>query len=458
MLFSPCGVWRHNAIIHSIRALVFMHPSFFYLIVVLLLVAANGFFVAAEFALVSVRRSRVVTLLDGGERRASVLLELLDNLNSYISATQLGITMASLALGWVGEPALSRLLEMPLYGIVTDAVRHTIAFALAFSIITFLHIVLGELAPKTLALERAERVALAIAWPLRIFHNLFRWPIVLLDKAGRGTVHLLGLKTSTDQSAVYSVAELRQIIDVSHTGGAMEADEQRLLHRIFEFSDSEVQDVMIPRSVVSALPISASLEETRQAFTTLGYSRMPVYREHLDDIAGIFVRRDLEPYLSAPAPTPFNLANLLHPPRFIPANAQLSVTLKQMQSSRTHMLFVVDEYGGLEGIVTLEDLLEEIVGEIEDEFDDIAPAAIVEENGSYLLDGMLTVREVNLRLGLQLPEDAPYTTIAGFLLAQAGHLMKQGENIQHNGVRFTVENVEKRRIRQIRVNDERPAA
>lgn len=429
-----------------------MIASLPYLLLVCLLVAANGFFVASEFALVAVRRSRIEALKVEGNRRASVLLELLDNLNSYISATQLGITIASLALGWVGEPAIARLLEIPLSGILTDAVRHTISFSIAFTAITFLHIVLGELAPKTLALERAEQVALVIAWPLRLFHKVFHWPIILLDHAGRLTVRLFGIHSSTEHASVYTVAELRQIIDLSHTSGTLEADEQRLLHRVFEFSDSEVQDVMIPRHAVAALPITATLAETRQAFNSLGYSRIPVYREQLDNIAGIVVRRDLEPFLAKTDSVEFNLELLLHPPRFIPSNAQLSVTLKQMQSSRAHMVFVVDEYGGFEGIVTLEDLLEEIVGEIDDEFDDVSPSQIVEDNGSYLLDGMLTVREANNVLELQIPEDASYTTIGGFLLAQAGHLMSQGESISFMDSLFTVESVDRRRIRRVRLS------
>ncbi len=432
-----------------------MTSSLPYLLLVCLLVAANGFFVASEFALVAVRRSRIEALKAEGNSRANVLLELLDNLNSYISATQLGITIASLALGWVGEPAIARLLEIPLSGILSSTLRHTISFAIAFTAITFLHIVLGELAPKTLALERAEHVALVIAWPLRLFHRIFLWPIRLLDYAGRLTVRLLGLHSTSEHASAYTIAELRQIIDVSHTSGALEADEQRLLHRVFEFSDSEVQDVMIPRHAVAALPITATLEDTRHAFNSLGYSRIPVYRDQLDNIAGIVVRRDLEPFLSQPESGEFNLEALLHPPRFIPSNAQLSVTLKQMQASRAHMVFVVDEYGGFEGIVTLEDLLEEIVGEIDDEFDDVSPAQFVEDNGSYLLDGMLTVREANQRLDLQIPEDPSYTTIGGFLLAQAGHLMNQGESISFLDYLFTVESVDRRRIRRIRLSPEK---
>lgn len=428
-----------------------MEHSLLYLFLVFLLVAANGFFVAAEFSLVSVRRSRIVSLAEGGNLRAAVLLGLLDDLNSYISATQLGITMASLALGWIGEPALSRLLEAPLQGLVSNAVRHTIAFTSAFTIITFLHIVLGELAPKTLALDRAERVALAIAWPMRLFHTLFSWPIRMLDYAGRSAVRMIGLQVSPDHASVYTVDELRQIINLSHSSGTLEADEQQLLHRIFEFSDSEVQDVMIPRNAVAALPVTATFDETMSLFNARGFSRIPVYEEELDNIIGIVVRRDLEPFLSHSDVADFALGPLIHPPRFIPANAQLSTALKQMQTARIHMLFVVDEYGGFEGIVTLEDLLEEIVGAIDDEYDDVSPEQCIKDSNGYLLDGMLTMREVNLRLHLSLPEDAPYSTIAGFLLAQSGRLLQQGESILFHNTRFTVESVENKRIRRVRV-------
>ena len=424
--------------------------SITYIIVVFLLVFANGFFVASEFSLVMVRRSRVVTLADTGNRRAKILLELIDNLNVYISATQLGITMASLALGWIGEPAVANLLEAPLQGLVSDAVRHTISFALAFTAITFLHIVLGELAPKTLALERAEKVALAIAWPMRAFHRLFSWPIWLLDRAGICTVRLFGLHPSVEHTAVYTVEELRHLIDASHKSGTLEADEQRLLHGVFEFSDAEVCEAMVPRNAVAALPVTATLDEAKKAFRTTGYSRIPVYREHLDNVVGVLYRRDLEPFLEQPQAEGFDLAKLVHPPKFIPAKAQLSIALKQMQASRTHLAFAVDEYGGTEGIITLEDLLEEIVGEIEDEFDEEASLQITEDNGSYLLDGMLTMRDANRLLNLHLPEEASYTTIAGFLLAQAGRLISVGETIEYEGARFTVVSLDRRRIRRIR--------
>jgi CBS domain containing-hemolysin-like protein len=421
-----------------------------YLLVVVLLVLANGFFVASEFALVGVRRSRIATLAQGGHRRAKLLLELIDSLNAYISATQLGITMASLALGWIGEPVFAHLLEAPLKGRVSEAVLDTIAFALAFTLITFLHIVLGELAPKTLALERTEKIALAVARPLHLFYKAFRWPIRLLDWAGTRTVRLFGLHPSGGHASIYSENEIRQLINISRESGQLEADQQKLINRVFDFTETEVREAMIPRTAVSALPLSATLQSTKMALRGTGYSRMPVYREGIDEVVGMVFRRDLEPFLENPE-LPFSLQELMHPALFIPDTARLGFALKQMQATRTHLACVVDEHGGLEGIITLEDLLEEIVGEINDEFDEEVRAQIVKDGESYVLSGRLAVRDANRVLKLQLPEHAGYTTIAGFLMAQAGRLLNEGDSINYNGARFMVERVEGRRVRRIRL-------
>jgi CBS domain containing-hemolysin-like protein len=421
------------------------------IVTVFLLVLANGFFVASEFSLVGVRRSRIATLAKAGDKRAKRVLELVDHLNAYISATQLGITFASLALGWIGEPAVAHLLEVPLHGRVSDAVLHTISLTIAFSIITFLHIVLGELAPKTLALERAEKTALAIALPMQIFYKVFRWPIRLLDWAGTRTVRLFGLHPSGDHASIYTEEELRHLVDISRQSGHLKEDEQKLIHSVLNFADAEVREAMIPRTSVDALPITATLEEAKAAFRGLGYSRLPVYRGNRDDVVGVLFRRDLEPFLEQSKPDGFNLKDLLHPPQFIPATAPLGTALKHMQASRAHLAVVVDEHGGMEGIVTLEDLLEEIVGEINDEFDEETRAQIVKEaGGTYLLSGMLTVRDANRRLGLGLPEEGGYTTLAGFLMARAGRLLQVGDTVDYEGKRFVVDRLDRRRIRRIR--------
>ena len=422
--------------------------TIFNLFIIILLVVLNGFFVASEFALVGVRRSRIEALSEAGDRRAARLLNLLNHLSAYISATQLGITLASLALGWLGEPAIAHLLEGPLSGRVPEAVMETISFAIAFSIITFLHIVLGELAPKTLALERAERTALAIAWPMELFYKIFRWPIRLLDWAGTRTVRLFGLHASSDHAATYTEEEVRQIIQSSREGGHIEPEEQKLINRIFEFTDAQVSEAMIPRTQVRALPVNATFDEARAAFRETGYSRLPVYREHLDEIVGLLFRKDLD--MGKVRRDQFNLEDLVRPPLFIPATATLGVALTRMRAERTHFAFVVDEYGGLEGILTLEDLLEEIVGEISDEFDEEVREQIAKDEGTYLLDGMLAVHDANEHLGLELPEDGGYTTLAGFLMDKAGRVLKPGDTIRHDGALFRIEHVDHHRICRIR--------
>lgn len=422
--------------------------TLFYIVTVFVLVLANGFFVASEFALVGVRRSRVQTLATSGNAKAQRLLNLLDDLNAYISATQLGITMASLALGWIGEPVFAHLLEAPLKGRVSEVTLHTISFAVAFTIITFLHIVLGELAPKTLALERAEKVALAISWPMQAFYKLFRWPIRLLDWAGTRTVRLFGLHPTKDHGSVYTEEEIRHLVDASSKSGHLERQEQQLIHRVFDFSDAEVREAMVPRNQVKALPVRATLEEARTAFLTTGYSRLPVYGDHLDDIIGLLFRKDID--MGRIPREGFDLRKLVRPAPYIPATVSLGNALRQMQATRVHFMFVVDEHGGMEGILTLEDLLEEIVGEINDEFDEEVREQIRKDGETYLLDGMLTVRDANRKLGLDLPESEGYTTIAGFLMAKAGRVLASGDIIEDEAGVFTIERVDNRSIKRIR--------
>jgi CBS domain containing-hemolysin-like protein len=420
-----------------------------YIFLVLVLVLANGFFVASEFALVGVRRSRIQMRAASGDVRASRLIALLDNLNAYISATQLGITMASLALGWIGEPVFAHLLEEPLRGRVSEVTLHTISFAIAFSIITFLHIVLGELAPKTLALERAEAVALAISWPLQAFYKVFQWPIRLLDWSGTRVVRLFGLQPSGEHGSVYTEGELRHLIDVSRQSGHLESEEQRLIHKVFDFSDAAVREAMVPRPQVTALPVTATLDDVRRAFLTGGYSRLPVYGKNLDDIIGLLFRKDLD-MGRVTNDEDFDLRRWVRPPSFIPSSASLGTALTRMQALQVHFVFVVDEHGGLEGILTLEDLLEEIVGEINDEYDEETREQIRKDGETYILDGMLPVRDANKRFGLGLEEDEGYTTIAGYLLAKAGRLLRPGDLVENTAGVFSVERVEKRRISRVR--------
>ncbi|HEY0728329.1 MAG TPA: hemolysin family protein [Pyrinomonadaceae bacterium] len=415
---------------------------------VLLLVGANGFFVAAEFALVGLRPSRIETLAAAGSRSAKRLLELLRNLNSYLSACQLGITLASLGLGWIGEPAIARLLEGPLAGRVSDWWRHTIAFVIAFVIITSLHIVLGEQAPKLIGLAVAERVALAIALPMQIFYKVASWPIRALDWASARTVQLVGIKATAEHASTYTEEELRRLVDISRESGHLRAEERRLIHRVFEFSDTLVREAMVPRTEMAAIPNTCSLEEITKAFEQHRYSRLPVYRESFDDVVGFIHSKDVMPYLMHPEK--FKLEDVLQPPLYVVDTARLEHVLRQMQKAKMHFGFVVDEHGGLEGIITLEDLLEEIVGEISDEHDEEVNEQITEvDNHTFVLAGGLAVRDLNRRLKTSVPESETYTTIGGFLMTEAGHVLKPGEVVTYDGLVFHVERVEKRRVMRV---------
>jgi CBS domain containing-hemolysin-like protein len=421
---------------------------------VLVFVVANAFFVGSEFALVSVRRTRLEARAAAGSRRARAALRLIRDPTLFISATQLGVTIASLALGWIGEPAVAALLQPVATRIAAEGragyVAHLLAIIIAFAAITFLHIVLGELMPKMVALERAESLALFVARPLELFAKVFRAPLWTFNRTGATLGRVLGLKSSLQHTAVYSEAELRQLIDIARESGHLRAEERRLIHRVFEFSDTLVRDAMVPRPAIAAISTDCSLEEITRAFQQYRYSRLPVYRESLDDVIGFIHSKDLTPYLLRPEE--FRLEYVLQPPMYVVDTARLEDVLRQMQKAKTHFGFVVDEHGGVEGIITLEDLLEEIVGDISDEHDEEVNEQIAEiGERTYLLDGALAVRDLNRRLRTSVPESESYTTIGGFLMSAAGHVLQPGEVIQHDGLRFQIERVERRRLLRVRL-------
>ncbi|HEY0544974.1 MAG TPA: hemolysin family protein [Pyrinomonadaceae bacterium] len=422
---------------------------------VLVLVATNGFFVASEFALVSVRRPKLAARAANGSKRARAALYLVDNPTIFISATQLGVTLSSLALGWLGEPTVEAVLSplanrVGLEGTAMYVAAHFLATVLAFMTITFLHIVLGELMPKMIALDRAERLALLAARPLVLFARIFRPVIWVLNKTGASLGRILGLKSSLEHAAVYTEEELRQLIEISHKSGHLRADERRLINRVFEFSDTLVREAMVPRTQMAAISSDCGFEQIARAFQKHGYSRLPVYRESLDDVIGFVHSKDVMPYLLKP--DSFRLERVLQAPLYVVDTARLEDVLRQMQKAKVHFGFVVDEHGGVEGIITLEDLLEEIVGDISDEHDEEVNEQIKEErDGTYLLDGALAVRDLNRRLKLALPESEAYTTIAGFLMTEAGHLLQPGETVAYDGLLFHIEKVEKRRVVRVRL-------
>ncbi len=416
---------------------------------VLVLVFINGFFVAAEFAIVAVRKSRIESLAAEGKIAAKRLLEILDNISAYLSASQLGITLASLGLGALGEPVVEAILGGWLANL-SESVRHIISYGIAFAIITTLHIVLGEQAPKLFGLAMAERVAMATALPMQIFYKIFKPFIHALDWASAKTVNLFGLEATSEHASIYTEEEIRQLIKISHESGHVNEEERKLINKVFEFSETTVREAMIPRTEIVAVSESCTLEEIARAFRHHAYSRLPVYRGSLDDIVGYIHSKDLMPFLLRP--NNFQLKEVLQKPMYVVDTARLEDVLRQMQREKFHFGFVVDEHGGVEGIITLEDLLEEIVGDISDEHDEEVNDQIRKESdGVFMLDGGLAIRDLNRRLHLNLPVSESYTTIAGFLMAEAGQILDEGQSVRYNGHIFKVEKVNRRRILKVRM-------
>ncbi|MGI8811301.1 MAG: hemolysin family protein [Pyrinomonadaceae bacterium] len=424
------------------------------LFVIFVIVGLNAFFVASEFALVSVRRTRIEARAEEGDKSASYALRLLEHPTTFISAVQLGVTLASLALGWIGEPTIAQLLEPFAERIATEGtagyIAHGGAIAIAFCAISFLHVVLGELVPKMFALEKAETVALFAARPLALFAKIFSPILWVVNYAGRAIGKLLGLKSSLDHASVYTEEEIRQLIQLSEESGHVNKEERKLINKVFEFSETTVKEAMIPRTEIVAISETCSLEQIAAAFRENRFSRLPIYRESLDDVVGVIHSKDVMSFLLHPKN--FRLDRILQKPVYVVDNARLEDVLRKMQREKFHFGFVVDEHGGVEGIITLEDLLEEIVGDISDEHDEEVNEQIHKQrDGSYLLDGGLAVRDLNRRLGMSLPSSESYMTIAGFLMAEAGKVLNAGETVEYDGRIFTIKETAKRRILSVKM-------
>ena len=386
--------------------------------------------------------------------RAKAALRLLDNPTLFISAVQLGVTLASLALGWLGEPTIARILEPLAEKIATEGtagyIAHIVAVIISFTIITFLHVTFGELVPKMFALEKAEMFALIASRPLAIFATLFKPVLWIFNLVGGAIGKLLGLKSSLDHASVYTEEEIRQLVKLSEESGHLNKEERRLINQVFEFSETTVKEAMVPRTEIVAISENCSLEEIAKAFRQHAYSRLPVYRGSLDDIVGFIHSKDLMPFLLRPKL--FKLEKVVQKPMYVVDTAHLEDVLRQMQREKFHFGFVVDEHGGVEGIITLEDLLEEIVGDISDEHDEEVNEQIQPQpDGSFSLEGSLAIRDLNRRLKMNLPVSDGYTTIAGFLMSEAGQLLSEGETVSFNGHIFKIEKVDKRRIIKVRM-------
>jgi CBS domain containing-hemolysin-like protein len=425
------------------------------ILVILALVCANGFFVAAEFSLVTVRKTRVDQLIAEGNRMAVTVRHALADPESYIAATQLGITMASLGLGWMGEPMLASMIE-PAFSFLppglSAAGAHSVAVAIAFAMITALHIVLGELAPKTIALQHAEKTSLYVVRPTALFLKTFRPFILLLNGMGRGVVNLLGLRPPSGLSLVHSEEELKMLVTASQEAGVLEEDEEQMLHRVFDFADRTAGQLMEPRTEMAALPVSATLEQVIDVVARGRRTSVPVYRHGVDDVIGVLQVTDLVRALASGS-SPFTLSGLVREHLSVPETMKADDLLRAMRHHRTQQAIVIDEYGGTAGLVTFEGLMERIVGELGAEFGPVAHRINVLSDGSADVDGLALIADVNEQFGLAIDEDT-YTTIGGYVLGRLGRRPCVADTIDVGRRTLTVEALDGLRVSRVRISRE----
>ncbi len=421
----------------------------FGLAAVVVLVLANAFFVAAEFALVGARKTRLDELERAGDGKARLARRAVQSLDRYISATQLGITLASLGLGWVGEPALAHLIEGG-FSWLPPAARalatHTVAAAIAFAIITVLHIILGELVPKALALRYPEDVSRWVSGPLIAFGWLVAGPTALLNGTANRLLALVGISAPTEHERVHSPEEIRLLVEQSGESGSLGDQDARLLEGVFEFSEKTAQEVMTPRTRMATLEDAMTAADAADAIAEAGRSRYPVWRDSVDDIVGVVHAKDVLRALRADPTVP--LRSLMRPPLLVPGTREVEDVLADMKRLKTHLAVVLDEYGGTAGLVTMEDLLEEIVGDIYDEHDRPEPAE--RPQSERLLDGTMPIAEFNADYEAAL-DDADYTTLGGLVFGALGRLPVPGDAVTLDGRRFEVVEMDGRRVKTLKL-------
>ncbi len=418
---------------------------------VLMLVFANGFFVAAEFALVAARRSRIDQLAAEGDRNAATVQKALDHLDRYISGTQLGITLASLGLGWIGEPALAALIDYVFawmgMELPAGSTHFVASIAIAFTIITFLHIVFGELAPKSAALIAPETISRMVARPLILFSRVMSPAIWVLNGAANRFLRLFGVGPLTEGSRVHSPDELRLLVLQSRAHGALTTLPGEFIAGVLDFSEKRARDVMRPRTEVVAISIDASEQEIREIVRREAYSRYPVYRDSLDEIEGLFLAKDL---WLAPSDTPFILAAHVRQVLYVPDSRPAERVFDDLRKSRAHMGVVLDEYGGTAGIVTIEDLIEEVFGDIADEYD-LATRTVIETDGVLELAGTMSLIDVRSDYRMMIPE-GDWATLGGYVFSRLGRLPRVGDRVAFPGGELEVVAMDGRRVAALRVH------
>jgi len=428
---------------------------------VLLLVGINAFFSATEFSLVAVRLSRVRQLVEKGDPRAKIVEGLLADLGRVVSGVQVGITLTSLSLGYIGEITLARILS-PLAEAISGrwaaVVAHSVSLIVAFGLLTVLQVVLGELVPKSISLASAERVALLVARPFHWFLNTFRWAIDSLDRVAERIARSLGVVAPHSHTLVRSAEELQIMVQQAHDRGLIPAAELKLIQSAMELGQVQVREVMVPRPDVHALAANASLEDAMTMFATTQRSRIPVYEGSLDHILGFVHIKDMIWVLLDRArraedrlqPLEFQLRRLLRDALIVPETKPVSELLIEFRSRRTGLAMVVDEFGSILGLATLEDILEQMVGEIHDEFD-VVERPLVLPDGGMIFDAAITVRDLATKHNIDITGDPSYETVGGFILNRLGFVPRGGESFEAEGYRFTVMEMDKRRVSRVKI-------
>src|SRR5712664_1602533 len=437
------------------------------LIGVLALVALNGFFAAAEFSLVAVRLSRVRQLVAKGDARARVVEGLLSDLHRVVSGVQVGITLTSLAIGALGEATLAKAFQQILPGTPgkgTTLFAHAVALTVAFALLSALHVVIGELVPKTVSLARAERVALLIARPFHWYLNTFRWAIDLLDGVSGAMVKALGVAEPHGHGVAHSTEELQIQIQQARERGLLAPGEEKFILSAIELGQIQVREIMVPRPDMHTLPVESTLDEVMRVFATTQRSRIPVYRGtedhilgfvHIKDMLWVLLDRErrLEENLSA---SPFDLRRVLREVLIVPETKPASELLVELRTHHVGLAIVVDEFGSVLGLVTLEDILEQVVGEIHDEFD-VVERPLTLADGAIIFDAALNVRDLDTQYNISLPEDPAYATVGGFVLDQLGFIPRGGESFEYGNYRFTIVEMDGKRVARVKVQRIRPA-
>lgn len=430
-------------------------------LLLLSLVALNAFFVAAEYSLIRIRRTRLDQLIEEGNKPARLIKTLLSDTSLLFSGIQLGITVASLLMGWIGErivaQALEQLLEGHMHRYASLAIAHSIAIATAFVFVTVLLMVLGELVPKTFAYERAERVALAVARPMTMFFRVTRLPVELLGGVSRSLMTALGVRPTVPWGQLHTPEEVKLIISAIRQGGMLEEEQEEMIHGVFELDTVPARAIMVPWPKVTSLPVTSSLGDVLEVVVSDQHTRVPVYNESPDEIVGILHTKDLLALFlerqrrGLSSETPFDLRSLLHQPLIVPETMTLNQLLQQFRPRRAQAALVVDEFGTFVGLVTLEDVLEEIVGEISDEHDREESAIERVSENVLRVDGSLSLRELADDYGIELPRDAGYETLAGFVLDRLGAVPQGGETFVFGNHHYTVLAMDGRRVASVRV-------